>query len=64
MRVGIPAEKLEAIAAELRRMAEEPVPAAERLAKKVQKGEFETIWPKDQASKPYIYPVPSWKERR
>ena len=37
---------------------------AETLAIQVQKGEFETIWPKDQASKPYIYPVPSWKERR
>lgn len=34
------------------------------LAIQVQKGEFETIWPKDQASKPYIYPVPTWKERR
>ena len=37
---------------------------AETLAIQVQKGEFETIWPKNQASKPYIYPVPSWKERR
>ena len=30
----------------------------------VQKGEFETIWPKQYASKPYIYPIPSWKERK
>lgn len=34
------------------------------LAIQVQKGEFETIWPKSQASKPYIFPVPSWKERK
>ena len=37
---------------------------AETLAIQVQKGEFETIWPKNHASKPYVYPVPSWKERR
>jgi branched-chain amino acid transport system substrate-binding protein len=37
---------------------------AETLAIQVQKGEFETIWPKQHASKPYVYPVPSWKERR
>ena len=37
---------------------------AETLAIQVQKGEFETIWPKSQASKPYIFPVPTWKERR
>ncbi|MCK9420290.1 MAG: ABC transporter substrate-binding protein [Nitrospirae bacterium] len=37
---------------------------AETLAIQVQKGEFETIWPKTQASKPYIFPVPTWKERR
>jgi branched-chain amino acid transport system substrate-binding protein len=37
---------------------------AETLAIQVQKGEFETIWPKQHASKPFIYPVPSWKERR
>jgi branched-chain amino acid transport system substrate-binding protein len=34
------------------------------LAIQVQKGEFETIWPKSQASKPHIFPVPSWRERR
>jgi branched-chain amino acid transport system substrate-binding protein len=37
---------------------------AETLAIQVQKGEFETIWPKAQASKPYIYPVPAWKDRK
>jgi branched-chain amino acid transport system substrate-binding protein len=36
----------------------------ETLAIQVQKQEFETIWPKSQASKPYIFPVPTWKERR
>jgi branched-chain amino acid transport system substrate-binding protein len=37
---------------------------AETLAIQVIKGEFETIWPKSHASKPYVFPVPSWKERR
>jgi branched-chain amino acid transport system substrate-binding protein len=36
----------------------------ETLAIQVQKQEFETIWPKSQASKPYIFPVPTWKERK
>ncbi|NTW59471.1 MAG: ABC transporter substrate-binding protein [Nitrospirae bacterium] len=36
----------------------------ETLAIQVQKGEFETVWPKIHASKPYIYPVPSWKDRK
>ncbi|MDH4162949.1 MAG: ABC transporter substrate-binding protein [Nitrospirota bacterium] len=36
----------------------------ETLAIQVQKGEFETIWPKSHASKPYVYPVPSWKDRK
>ncbi|MHB8845982.1 MAG: ABC transporter substrate-binding protein [Nitrospirota bacterium] len=36
----------------------------ETLAIQVQKGEFETVWPKTQASKPYIYPVPSWRDRK
>jgi branched-chain amino acid transport system substrate-binding protein len=36
----------------------------ETLAIQVQTHEFETIWPKSQASKPYIFPVPSWRERR
>jgi branched-chain amino acid transport system substrate-binding protein len=34
------------------------------LAIQVQKGEFETIWPKSQASKPYVFPVPSWRDRK
>lgn len=34
------------------------------LVIQVQKGEFETIWPQQYASKKYIYPVPSWRERR
>ena len=37
---------------------------SETLAIQVQKGEFETIWPKSQASKPYVFPIPSWKDRR
>jgi branched-chain amino acid transport system substrate-binding protein len=37
---------------------------ADTLAIQVQKGEFETVWPKSQASKPYVFPVPSWRERR
>jgi branched-chain amino acid transport system substrate-binding protein len=37
---------------------------AETMAIQVLKGEFETIWPKNQASKPYVFPVPTWKERR
>jgi len=36
----------------------------ETLAIQVQKGEFETIWPKIYASKPYVFPVPAWKERK
>lgn len=34
------------------------------LAIQVIKGQFETIWPKQHASAPYVYPVPSWRERR
>ena len=34
------------------------------LVFQVQKGEFETIWPQQHASKKYIYPVPTWRERR
>jgi len=34
------------------------------LAIQVQNGEFETIWPAAQASKPYIFPVPSWRNRK
>lgn len=36
----------------------------ETLAIQVQTHEFETIWPKSQASKPHIFPVPTWKERK
>jgi branched-chain amino acid transport system substrate-binding protein len=36
----------------------------ETLAIQVQKGEFETVWPKSHASKPYVYPVPSWRDRK
>ncbi len=34
------------------------------LAIQVIKGRFETIWPKQHASAPYVYPVPTWRERR
>jgi branched-chain amino acid transport system substrate-binding protein len=36
----------------------------ETLAIQVQKGVFETVWPASHASRPYIYPVPSWKDRK
>jgi branched-chain amino acid transport system substrate-binding protein len=36
----------------------------EPLAIQVQGGAFETIWPKEHASKPSIYPVPAWRDRR
>jgi branched-chain amino acid transport system substrate-binding protein len=34
------------------------------LAIQVIKGQFVTIWPKQHASAPYVYPVPTWRERR
>ena len=34
------------------------------LAIQVQKGEFETIWPAEQSSKPYLFPVPEWRDRK
>ncbi len=34
------------------------------LAIQVIKGEFATIWPKNLASAPYVYPVPAWRERK
>ena len=34
------------------------------LAIQVIKGEFATIWPKDLASASYVYPVPSWRDRK
>lgn len=30
----------------------------------VLKGEHETVWPEKYASKKYLYPVPTWRERR
>jgi branched-chain amino acid transport system substrate-binding protein len=36
----------------------------ETLAIQVIKGQFETVWPKEHASAPYIYPVPAWRERK
>jgi branched-chain amino acid transport system substrate-binding protein len=36
----------------------------ETLAIQVIKGEFQTIWPKNHASMQYVFPVPSWKERK
>ena len=34
------------------------------LAIQVQNGNFETIWPLNHASKRYIYPIPTWRQRR
>ncbi len=34
------------------------------LAIQVQSGRFETIWPLNHASKRYIYPIPTWRQRR
>ena len=34
------------------------------LAIQVIHGQFQTIWPKQHASAPYTYPVPSWRERK
>jgi branched-chain amino acid transport system substrate-binding protein len=34
------------------------------LVIQIQKGEFETIWPQQHASKKYIFPIPTWRERR
>jgi branched-chain amino acid transport system substrate-binding protein len=28
-----------------------------------QKGELETVWPKDVATKPYVFPVPPWSKK-
>jgi branched-chain amino acid transport system substrate-binding protein len=36
----------------------------ETLAIQVQGGEFQTIWPKAQASKPPVFPVPAWRDRK
>jgi len=29
-----------------------------------QNGQLETVWPQNMASKPYVYPVPVWSERK
>ncbi|MFH1090339.1 MAG: ABC transporter substrate-binding protein, partial [Pseudomonadota bacterium] len=29
-----------------------------------QKGKLETVWPKNIATKPYMFPVPAWKDRK
>lgn len=34
------------------------------LAIQVIHGQFQTIWPRQHASAPYAYPVPSWRERK
>lgn len=34
------------------------------LVLQVIKGEHETIWPKQYASKQYLYPIPMWRERK
>ena len=34
------------------------------LAIQVINGRFETIWPQKFASRKYVYPIPSWRERR
>jgi branched-chain amino acid transport system substrate-binding protein len=34
------------------------------LVLQVIKGEHETIWPEKFASKKYVYPIPTWRERR
>lgn len=36
----------------------------EPLAIQVIKGKFETIWPEKHASAKYIFPIPTWRERR
>lgn len=34
------------------------------LVIQVIKGQFETIWPKQHAGAPFVFPVPSWRERK
>jgi branched-chain amino acid transport system substrate-binding protein len=36
----------------------------EPLAIQVIKGKFETIWPEKHASTKYVFPIPTWRERR
>ena len=37
---------------------------ADTFVLQVIKGEHETVWPEKYASKKYVYPMPSWRERR
>jgi len=37
---------------------------AETFVLQVIKGEHETIWPEKYASKKYVYPIPTWRERK
>ena len=37
---------------------------AETFVLQVIKGQHETIWPEKYASKKYVYPVPTWRERK
>jgi branched-chain amino acid transport system substrate-binding protein len=34
------------------------------LVLQVIKKKYETVWPKDAASAPYVYPVPRWRDRK
>ena len=36
----------------------------ETLVLQVIKGKFETVWPREGASAPYVYPVPRWRDRK
>ena len=36
----------------------------ETLVRQVIKQKHETIWPKNVASAPYVYPIPKWRERK
>jgi len=36
----------------------------ETLVRQVINQQHETIWPKKVASKPYVYPIPKWRERK
>ncbi len=36
----------------------------ETLVMQVIKGKHDTIWPKNYASAPYVYPIPKWRDRR
>jgi branched-chain amino acid transport system substrate-binding protein len=37
---------------------------ADTFAIQVIKAQFETIWPKQHASAPFVYPVPAWRDRK